>query len=60
MSSQAESLRERILELVAEYHSHAFPERPFIPGETPVPVSGRVFDDAETCAPWSIRRLTFG
>ncbi len=44
MSSQAESLRNRILELVAEYHDAAFPPRPFIPGESTVPVSGRVFD----------------
>ncbi|MBV9296042.1 MAG: lipopolysaccharide biosynthesis protein RfbH [Acidobacteriaceae bacterium] len=44
MSSQAESLRERILDLVGEYHESAFPELPFVPGETAVPVSGRVFD----------------
>jgi CDP-4-dehydro-6-deoxyglucose reductase, E1 len=44
MSSQAESLRERILDLVAEYHAEAFASRPFVPGETPIPVSGRVFD----------------
>ncbi|HEY7306756.1 MAG TPA: lipopolysaccharide biosynthesis protein RfbH [Bryobacteraceae bacterium] len=44
MSSQTESLRDRILDLVSEYHELAFVQRPFVPGETPVPVSGRVFD----------------
>ncbi|HSU61439.1 MAG TPA: lipopolysaccharide biosynthesis protein RfbH [Bryobacteraceae bacterium] len=44
MSSQTESLRDRILDLVSEYHEVAFAQQPFIPGETPVPVSGRVFD----------------
>jgi CDP-6-deoxy-D-xylo-4-hexulose-3-dehydrase len=47
MSSQAESLRERILDLVAEYHAEAFAPRAFIAGETPVPVSGRVFDEED-------------
>ncbi len=44
MSSQSESLRNRILESVTEYHGTAFPERTFVPGESSVPVSGRVFD----------------
>ncbi len=44
MSSRAESLRERILDLVSEYHELEFAPCSFIPGETPVPVSGRVFD----------------
>jgi len=39
-----EQLRSRILDLVGEYADHAFPVQPFVPGETPVPVSGRVFD----------------
>ncbi len=47
MSSQVEALRDRILDLVSEYHSAAFAPRPFVPGETPVPVSGRVFDDED-------------
>jgi len=42
-----EGLRERILELVAEYHAKAFATGEFIPGESPVPVSGRVFDAAD-------------
>jgi CDP-6-deoxy-D-xylo-4-hexulose-3-dehydrase len=40
----AEALRARILALVEEYHAAAWPNRPFVPGVTPVPVSGRTFD----------------
>jgi CDP-6-deoxy-D-xylo-4-hexulose-3-dehydrase len=47
MRANAEQLRAKILELVAEYSSEAFPEKGFIPGESPVPVSGRVFDGAD-------------
>ena len=43
----AEELREHILELVQSYHDAAFGSRDFVPGETPVPVSGRVFDADE-------------
>ncbi|MBN1484047.1 MAG: lipopolysaccharide biosynthesis protein RfbH [Chloroflexia bacterium] len=45
MSEQ--ELRRRILEQVGDYYPQAFPEKPFVPGETPVPVSGRVFDQEE-------------
>ncbi len=47
MSSAADELRGRILELVSEYHDAAFGDRAFVPGETPVAVSGRVFDAEE-------------
>lgn len=43
----ADELRAQILELVKAYHDAAFPERPFVPGVSYVPVSGRVFDAAE-------------
>ncbi len=43
MPPDADELRARILGLVAEYHDAAFAPQPFVPGETPVPVSGRVF-----------------
>ena len=43
----AEALREQILTLVQEFHDLQFAPRPFVPGETPVPVSGRVFDADE-------------
>src|SRR5690348_17762243 len=33
--------------MVGAYHHEAFPAGLFIPGETPVPVSGRVFDEEE-------------
>ena len=45
--SDANQLRERIRASVREYFGQAFPERPFVPGETLVPVSGRVFDAEE-------------
>jgi CDP-6-deoxy-D-xylo-4-hexulose-3-dehydrase len=44
MNDEADALRDRILGLVAEYHAHAFVPRPFVPGKSPVPVAGRVFD----------------
>lgn len=40
-------LRRQIISLVAEYHAAAFAPRPFMPGESPVPVSGRVFGAEE-------------
>jgi len=47
MTERAADLRSRILSLVGEYCSEAFAPRPFVPGESSVPVSGRVFDGAE-------------
>jgi CDP-6-deoxy-D-xylo-4-hexulose-3-dehydrase len=43
----AAELREQILALVNTFHDLEFAPREFIPGETPVPVSGRVFDADE-------------
>ena len=43
----AEQLRQQILDLVVDYHTAAFAPTSFVPGETPVPVSGRVFDAAD-------------
>jgi len=41
----SENLRAQIRQLVAQYHSAAFcSSQNFVPGQTPVPVSGRVFD----------------
>lgn len=40
-------LREQILALAAEYWAEAFAPAEFVPGTTPVPVAGRVFDAAE-------------
>jgi len=40
--SDAAALRTRILALAADYHDAAFAARDFVPGVTPVPVSGKV------------------
>jgi len=42
-----DELRARILTLVGEYHAAAFPKAEFRPGETAIPVSGKVFDADE-------------
>ena len=47
MTARADELRSRILDLVSEYHDEQFAHRLFVPGETAVPVSGRVFDADE-------------
>jgi CDP-6-deoxy-D-xylo-4-hexulose-3-dehydrase len=47
MSRSPEQIRAQILALTAEYAVAQWPQRTFIPGETPVPVSGRVFDGDE-------------
>ena len=47
MNERQEQLRHRILELVEDYYREAFAPRPFVPGTTAVPVSGRVFDHTE-------------
>ncbi len=44
MSSRKDELRAEIQKLTSEYFAEAFPERAFTPGESYVPVSGRVFD----------------
>jgi CDP-4-dehydro-6-deoxyglucose reductase, E1 len=43
----ADALRDQILALTAEYHALAFPTPPFVPGTSPVPVSGKVFGASE-------------
>jgi CDP-6-deoxy-D-xylo-4-hexulose-3-dehydrase len=37
-------------QLTTEYYQEVFPEKSFTPGESPVPVSGRVFDDSDMFA----------
>ncbi len=44
MSQRADELRQQILTLVHEFHAEQFPERTFAPGESAVPVSGKVID----------------
>lgn len=41
---KAEVLRDEIRELVTQYFTEAFPNREFVPGNSAVPVSGKVFD----------------
>jgi CDP-6-deoxy-D-xylo-4-hexulose-3-dehydrase len=47
MTERAIELRRQILDLVGEYCAEAFAARPFVRGESAVPVSGKVFDGAE-------------
>ena len=49
-AGRADALRAQILDLVGDYCRAAFPARPFLPGQSPVPVAGRVFDDREVRA----------
>jgi CDP-6-deoxy-D-xylo-4-hexulose-3-dehydrase len=50
MSERSEQLRQQILQLTAEFHAEAFPRRDFVPGTSPVPVSGKVIDAADMSA----------
>jgi CDP-6-deoxy-D-xylo-4-hexulose-3-dehydrase len=47
VTQRKEELRKQILDLVGEYCAEAFPSRGFVPGESSVPISGKVFDGAE-------------
>jgi len=44
MIENATQLRQHILDLSAQYFAKAFPEAEFKPGQSPVPVSGKVID----------------
>lgn len=44
LQARADDLRARIGDLVGEYYDAAFARVPFVPGETFIPVSGKVFD----------------
>ena len=46
----AAELRAKILALVDEFAAAEWPEKEFIPGESVVPVSGKVFDSADVSA----------
>lgn len=45
--NQSDQKREKILQLVKEYYSEAFPAQTFVPGESVVRYAGRVFDADE-------------
>jgi CDP-6-deoxy-D-xylo-4-hexulose-3-dehydrase len=46
-SAREQQLREHVLEAVSEFYEFKFAKQPFVPGQTPVPVSGKVFDGSE-------------
>jgi CDP-4-dehydro-6-deoxyglucose reductase, E1 len=50
VSERATELRRQILALVREFHDEQWPERPFDPASSAVPVSGRVFDADDVTA----------
>ncbi len=47
MSESSSDLREQILQLSERYFEETFRSRPFVPGESPVPVAGKVLDAAD-------------
>jgi len=47
MTERSDRKRDQILSLSKEFYEEEFLEKEFIPGETQVPVSGRVFDSDE-------------
>ncbi len=47
LGDESKKLRQQILGLVERYQENAFPSKKFVPGETPIPVSGKVFDSDE-------------
>jgi CDP-6-deoxy-D-xylo-4-hexulose-3-dehydrase len=48
--NRKEELRAAIQQLTTEYYQEAFPAKPFVPGESSVPVSGRFFDEKDVFA----------
>jgi len=45
--TKLEEIKSQIHSLIKEYHDEAFKPKPFVPGESMVPVSGKVFDHTE-------------
>ena len=50
MTNKAEQLRQQILDLSTQYYVEAFPAREFQPGQSSVPVSGKVIDAGDLSA----------
>jgi len=50
MTEKASALRQQILELTAQFHAEAFPQKEFIPGISRVPVSGKVIGPDDICS----------
>jgi CDP-4-dehydro-6-deoxyglucose reductase, E1 len=47
MDESSSGLREQILQLAERYFDETFRSKPFVPGESPVPVAGKVLDSAD-------------
>jgi len=47
MNDRMKELRHQVVELAGQYAREALAPRPFVPGETPVPVSGKVIGELE-------------
>jgi CDP-6-deoxy-D-xylo-4-hexulose-3-dehydrase len=47
VAEESNPTRNKILELVKDHYSEAFPRKEFVPGQSPIPVSGKVFDEDE-------------
>ena len=45
--SKIEKLKDQIFSLIKDYHKEVFKEKPFIPGESTIPVSGKLIDHHE-------------
>lgn len=50
MTEKAAALRQQILDLTAQFHAEAFPQREFAPGSSAVPVSGKVIGPDDLCS----------
>lgn len=50
MTEKAAALRQQILDLTAQFHAEAFPQRTFAPGSSAVPVSGKVIGPDDLCS----------
>jgi CDP-6-deoxy-D-xylo-4-hexulose-3-dehydrase len=46
-NTKAEEIKKEIQSLVKEYYDEVFAKKEFVPGKSHVPVSGKVFDDAD-------------
>ena len=46
-NDRSDEIRTAIQQLTAEYYKEVHGEKAFVPGESPVPVSGRVFDEED-------------
>jgi len=44
MTDRTSQLRAQIMDLVGQFHAAQFAAKPFAPGESAIPVSGKVFD----------------